>query len=219
MRASRFARLVPLGVGAGLVAAASLVNLPEAAEPVAAEVQEIAVTPTALPLACPGPLEVPVGAIESGDADLDAGSDDRTFTVSPDGVDMGEGTAVDSAVASQIERVGGGDIAGLAGASCTAASQDQWIVAGSTSLGSSARLVLSNSSEASVRARVTLHGPTGQARRPHIHHARTGLTAVHPPRGCRGRGARAGHPGRVGWRGRERRASGLAPDGLRRGGH
>ncbi|MFV0286542.1 MAG: DUF5719 family protein [Demequina sp.] len=162
MRASRLARLVPLGVGAGLVAAASLVNLPEAAEPVEAEVQEIAVTPTALPLACPGPLEVPVGAIESGDADLDAGSDDRTFTVSPDGVDMGEGTAVDAAVASQMERVGGGDIAGLAGVSCTAASQDQWIVAGSTSLGSSARLVLSNSSEASVRARVTLHGPTGQ---------------------------------------------------------
>ncbi|WP_084077136.1 DUF5719 family protein [Demequina sp. NBRC 110057] len=155
-------RLTPVAVAAALVAGASLIDLPGPAAGVTPETQEVSVTPQALPLACPGPLEVPVGSIDAGDSDLDAGSDDIMFTVSPEGTPMGDGTAVSEAVASQVERVGGGDIGGLAGLSCTSPSQDQWLVAGSTSLGSSARLVLSNPSEASVRVQVSLHGPVGQ---------------------------------------------------------
>lgn len=157
----RLTRLVPAALAAAVIAAVSLASLPAPAGSVPAVTREVAVTPTPLPLACPGPLEVPVGDIDTGDADLDAGSDDRQMWTSAGGPAVGDGVAIDGDAASQLERVGGGDVAGLAALSCVAPAQDQWLVAGSTSLGASARLVLSNTSDASVRARVSLYGPVG----------------------------------------------------------
>ena len=157
----RLTRLIPAAATAALIAAVSVASLPGPAAEVPAVTQDISVTPTPLPLACPGPLVVPVGDIDTGDSDLDAGSDDRTFWSAPEGDALGEGSAVAGTWGTQVERVGGGDIAGLAGTACAAPSQDQWLVAGATSLGASARLVLSNTSDASVRAHVTLHGPVG----------------------------------------------------------
>ncbi|WP_084129332.1 DUF5719 family protein [Demequina sp. NBRC 110055] len=162
----RLTRLVPAVTAMASVAVLFAVTLPDPATPAPAEVQDVAVSPTPLPLACPGPLEVPVGDIDTGDADLDAGSSDRDFWVSPDGDNAAEGTAIDGAWGAQVERVGGGDIASLAGTTCMPPLQDQWLVAGSTALGASARLVLTNTADTVTRAHVTLYGPVGEVAEP-----------------------------------------------------
>ncbi|MFW7413668.1 DUF5719 family protein [Demequina sp. SO4-18] len=117
--------------------------------------------PRTLPSVCPGSQTVPVGDIQSGDAELDSGSTDVAFDVLPPGGEViDDGTAFDQ-VGSSLERIGSGDIAGLAGLTCAPTSNDQWLVGGSTALGSSARLVLSNPADTSVRAEVALHTPVG----------------------------------------------------------
>lgn len=121
----------------------------------------VSIEPVRQPVVCPGPLEIPVGSITSGDEDLDSGSSDIDYQVSPGGQPLGAGTSVDESQAVSLERVATGDIAGLAGVGCTPPLQDQWLVGGSTALGSSARLVLTNPTASSVRARVQVHGPVG----------------------------------------------------------
>ncbi len=112
---------------------------------------------------CPGPQTIPVGDMRSGDADLDSGSTDVRFDVLPEGgVMLDEGTAFDP-VGGSVERIGTGDIAGLAGLTCAAPAREQWLVGGSTTLGSSARLVLSNPADTPVSANVVLHTAVGQA--------------------------------------------------------
>lgn len=117
--------------------------------------------PRTLPAVCPGTQVIPVGDIQSGDADLDSGSSDVSYDVLPEGGQvLDEGTAFDG-VGASLQRVGSGDIAGLAGLTCAPTSRDQWLVGGSTVLGASARLVLSNPADTSVRADVALHTPVG----------------------------------------------------------
>ena len=134
-------------------------------EPAAAPTREFAVPAVEYPAACPGSLAVPVGDIDTGDDDLDAGSDDREFDVWPDGdvapTSSGDGSIVDGPVASVSERVGTGDIAGLASVTCVRPRDDQWLVGGSTDLGSSARLVVTNPGNVTVEATITIYGPTG----------------------------------------------------------
>lgn len=117
--------------------------------------------PRTLPAVCPGSQTIPVGDIQSGDADLDSGSDEVRYDVLPGGGEvLEEGTAFAGAGVA-LERIGSGDIAGLAGMTCAPTSRDQWLVGGSTVLGASARLVLSNPADTSVRAEVALHTPVG----------------------------------------------------------
>lgn len=117
--------------------------------------------PRTLPAVCPGAQVIPVGDIQSGDEDLDSGSNEVSYNVLPEGgLVLEEGTAFDG-VGVSLERVGSGDIAGLAGLTCAPTSRDQWLVGGSTVLGSSARLVLSNPADTSVRADIALHTPVG----------------------------------------------------------
>lgn len=151
---------VPGVLVVALIAGASLIDMPAPAsgEPPAATT--IAVDPTDQPAVCPGPLVVPVGDIDSGDDALDSTSDDRDLWMSPSAsAPVGDGSAVETTVATSLERVGGGDIASLAGVTCAPPRQDQWIVAGSTALGASSRLVVANPSDATVRITVTLYGP------------------------------------------------------------
>lgn len=151
---------VPGVLAVGAVVAASVVELPSASAPDVPEPHTVQVAPAVQPAVCPGPLEIPVGEIESGDEDLDSGSDDRVLWMSaPSLFEVGQGVAADATVVTQTERVGGGDIESLAALTCAPPVQDQWIVAGSTALGSSSRLVLSNPSQASVRVTVSLYGP------------------------------------------------------------
>ncbi|MFW2513114.1 DUF5719 family protein [Demequina sp. SO4-13] len=117
--------------------------------------------PRTLPSVCPGAQTVPVGDIQSGDAELGSGSTDVAFDVLPPGGEViDQGTAFEQ-VGSSLERIGSGDIAGLAGLTCPPTSGDQWLVGGSTALGSSARLVLSNPADTPVSAEVALHTPVG----------------------------------------------------------
>lgn len=123
------------------------------------------VTPAAQPVACPGPVEIPVGEIEGGDPALGSGSDDRAYAAEggADGTEpLGAGFLVRGDAGASVERIGAGDVAGLAAASCAAPTRDQWLVGGSTTLGSSARLVLSNPSDATTEATVTYYGPLGK---------------------------------------------------------
>ena len=149
---------------AALIGVATLAS--PAAREQAASSTVVTVDPARQPLGCPGRLEVPVGSIVSGDEDLDSGSSDVTFESLPGGTALDSeagGEAVDDAQAVTVERIGSGDIAGLAGVGCTTPQRDQWLVGGSTALGSSARLVLSNPTASAVRVRVDIHGPVGLA--------------------------------------------------------
>ncbi|WP_062071641.1 DUF5719 family protein [Demequina sediminicola] len=151
---------LPGAAAIAAVVAASLVTLPSTESGVEVEPVTVEVVPADQPAVCPGPLEIPVGETESGDEDLDSGSDDRELWTAPaDSTALGEGVALTTPLGASLERVGSGDIASLAGLTCTYPRQEQWIVAGSTALGSSARLVLSNPSAVAVRVSVRLYGP------------------------------------------------------------
>ena len=131
-------------------------------------VDSSAVAPAQQSVACPGPLEIPVGDISSGDANLDSGSDDiqrETFTAGSS-TDVGGGVASDAPIAATVERVGGGDIAGLAAVTCVRPTLDQWLVGGATTLGASARLVLTNPADAPVEVTVTSYGPIATGAEP-----------------------------------------------------
>jgi hypothetical protein len=149
----------------GAVVAAGAIPVHVPAEP---NVQHRNVTPSEQPVACPGPLEVPVGDISSGDDDLDSGSDDvqRDVFTTGSSDDAGGSVSSDAPIAATIERVGGGDIAGLAAVTCVRPSLSQWIVGGATSLGASARLVLTNPAEAPVEVTITAYGPIGAIEEP-----------------------------------------------------
>ena len=152
--------VVAASIGAVTLAAMTPTDVPA---PVAT--RDVSVPAVEYPAACPGPLEVPVGDVDTGDEDLDASSDDRQRDVWADApvsaTSSGDGSIVDGPVASVLERVGAGDIAGLAAVTCTRPLDDQWLVGGSTDLGSSARLVVSNPGNVTVEATVTMYGPTG----------------------------------------------------------
>jgi hypothetical protein len=92
-----------------------------------------------------------------------------------DSYPVGLGTAWESTIAGSLERVGDGDLEGYAAVTCLTAGFDEWLLAGATTLGSSARLVLTNPSDAPAEARVTVHGPLGEVGEPFV-------IAV-PPRG------------------------------------
>ncbi|WP_062213058.1 DUF5719 family protein [Demequina oxidasica] len=159
--------LLAAGALAGAVVVADQLPIHE---PAPATVDHLAIAPLQQAVACPGHLEIPVGDISSGDADLDSGSDDvqfETFT-SGSNTKVDSGFASDGPVAASIERVGGGDIAGLAAVTCVRPSMDQWLVGGATTLGASARLVLTNPAEAPVEVEVVSYGPIGQEEEPMV---------------------------------------------------
>ena len=153
-----------LAVVVALLAFAAVVALDSptpGGEPAA--VHTITSEPRTVAAVCPGRQTIPVGDIRSGDSTLDSGSTDvRLDLVPPGGIAVDAGTAFDL-VGASIERIGTGDIAGLAGMTCAPAAHDQWLVGGATALGSSARLVLSNPASTSVSAVVSLYTPVGEA--------------------------------------------------------
>jgi hypothetical protein len=116
-------------------------------------------------VACPGPQTVPVGDV-GGDGDLASEPTQRELSVFAPvpTVTAGEAQFADAPVATQMERIGDGDIEGWSALTCGRPTFDQWLVGGSTSLGSSARLVLSNPSGAPTEATVTVFGPLGEIR-------------------------------------------------------
>ena len=120
------------------------------------------IEPPAPVVACPGPQTVPVGDVGAG-GDLASEPTVRTFDVRGPAVTraVGLGWGADDAIAVQMERIADGDIEGWAALTCAQPSFDQWLVGGATTLGSSARLVLSNPSAAPTEVTVTIYGPLG----------------------------------------------------------
>lgn len=144
-------------VGAAVAAA----EIP-AAEPSQRDPFVATVDPAVQPLGCPGPVTIPVGDISSGDDVLDSGSDDVTFEAVGDNREPADdGFRAAATAAAQVERVGSGDVAGISAAACTAPVRDQWLVGGDTTVGSSARLVLTNPADTSTEVTVTYFGALG----------------------------------------------------------
>ena len=126
----------------------------------ASEPTDVAVTPSVPPAACVGPLTVPVGAVVGDDFASEPTQRTRALygaRESTDGVEV-----VDGLFGASIERIADGDIASYAALTCVRPATSQWLVGGSTALGSSARLVLANPTGANVEATVTLYGGTGE---------------------------------------------------------
>lgn len=169
----KFLRWVVVGVMLLAVAGAWVL---QPAVPPQQEAQQFTVPPAASNAACPGAQRLPVGD-EGGSGDLAAGSDDRLLLEFGDGESypVGLGTAWETPLGASLERIVGGDLAGLAALTCLPAGSDGWLVGGSTTLGASARLVLSNPSDAAAEARVTIYGPLGPLENP--------LVIAVPPRG------------------------------------
>lgn len=65
------------------------------------------------------------------------------------------------AVAASLARTGAGDLRGLAGATCLEPAASAWLVAGSTAVGSSARLVVANPGATPATVRLALWGAAG----------------------------------------------------------
>jgi hypothetical protein len=75
---------------------------------------------------------------------------------------IGSAFMSEAPVGVQVERVGQGDLSGLAAATCVKPEADLWLVGGSTRLGDSARLVLVNPSSVTTEVTATIYGPTGE---------------------------------------------------------
>ncbi len=129
-------------------------------------VTKVPVSSAELPIACPGSLDIPAGNVGGGTGLIGSGSDDIRESIFPSGVDTaiatGEGWTSTSALATEIERVGGGDIAGLAAVACLPPRNETWLVGGSTVIGSSARLVLTNPTDVASNVTVEFYGPSGK---------------------------------------------------------
>jgi hypothetical protein len=75
---------------------------------------------------------------------------------------VGAGTPVDTRVAASVGSVTtAGDLRGLAAASCAVPDISQWLVGGSTEVGSSAQLVLQNPGRTPATVRLSVWGPGG----------------------------------------------------------
>lgn len=159
------ARIVT-GVLAVAVVVCALVLAPDVpvAEPASPQPMPFDVTPARQDVGCPGPLALPSGTVESGDPGLSGASTEVTRSVYTSGSrdEAGAGVTSDAAVAAQIERVGGGDLSSLAAMTCSPPRTDQWLVGGATSVGASARLVLTNPSRAAVEATVVAYSSLGK---------------------------------------------------------
>lgn len=130
----------------------------EAALPV---VVDVAAPPPVV--ACPGSQTVPVGDVGIGGELSSEPTVHETSVLAPaEATATGLGAAANAEVAAQVERIADGDIAGWAALTCGSPANEQWLVGGSTSVGSSARLVLSNPSAAPSEATVTVYGPLGE---------------------------------------------------------
>jgi len=154
------AAVIALGAVVAAVVTGSAVSSQPVPAPSATGVQ---VTPARQDVACPGPLVTPSG-VSGTDPELGGaatGVSTATFLAGETRT-VGAGEASDAVVGSTVESVRGGDITGLAALTCTAPVTDQWVLAGSTAIGNSARLVLTNPSLAAVEVTVTAFGEIGE---------------------------------------------------------
>lgn len=128
------------------------------------------VLPAELPVACPGQERLPIGDDAATEGDFASGSTDVKHGIYTAGSAVpepaGSGYLASADVGTEVERIGTGDIAGLAAVTCLTPREDSWLVGGATTTGASSRLVLTNPTDASSDVMVTLYGPDGPVDEP-----------------------------------------------------
>ncbi|MGK9148822.1 hypothetical protein KXS11_14430 [Plantibacter flavus] len=180
--------LVGVGVAAVTIAAAGQLSLPT----VEIAPQDVLVTPVAgdQSLVCPGPLlalaqdaTAATAAGSFGPASVDFGADGVTPTTTqlaaPDntsGAGDGSPTVVTVPGASdgtvtplsgaQSQIAAEADIAGLAAAACTPASGESWLVGGSSDIGRTTLVLLSNPSAVDANVTLDVFGTAGRVDAP-----------------------------------------------------
>lgn len=159
-------RLITGAIALGLVAGIAVWLDPAPAAPIVRTPVTSEIVPADLPIGCVGWMELPVGEAGEGEGALAPGTSDvvRTVLVS-DGYatePIGLGFASEAPIGVQVERVGRGDLSGLAAETCVKPETDVWLVGGSTRLGDSARLVLVNPASVTTEVTATIFGPTGE---------------------------------------------------------
>ncbi|WP_084124208.1 DUF5719 family protein [Demequina sp. NBRC 110054] len=165
-RSRLVAALTGLAAAGLLLGAAFAGTAVGSASPVAAEATSITVTPAMQPAACAGELAVPVGSIEGDDFSSDP--TERSREIFGGDAEDDDAEVVEGLFGASIERVSDGDIAGYAALACATPATTQWLVGGSTALGSSARLVLVNPTQSNVEATVTLYSGSGRIDAQHV---------------------------------------------------
>ena len=114
----------------------------------------------------PGPVRLTVGNQESGEVREQTG----VVVVNESGVE--EPAVLDAepeagntplGAATALSRTDTGDLRGLSAADCQVPTSTQWLVGGTTELGSSARLLVTNPGQTPVSATVEVWGGTGPA--------------------------------------------------------
>lgn len=159
-----------LGVGVSLAMAASLVAVgtadlwvpqPGDQDP---SLPSYSLSPSSLTLACAPGIEDPydagatvaAGAAWSSRGSVSTGSTPSLTVTARDG-----SVSVPSGV--MVAGQGGGELRGLALLPCTAPTSDQWVAAGSTTVGEDLLLILSNPSTVASQVSVTSYGASGKS--------------------------------------------------------
>lgn len=180
--------LIGVGIAVVAVAGATLLPLPDFA--IAVPAQTVTPVPADQQRVCPGPLlqlAADAGAASrpsavgapafSARAD---GADVRTTQLKPDAdtsssdeapllaaVSTPQGsTAPPLFAAAQLQTAAADDLAGLAAAACAEPSADTWLVAGSTSLGQTSLVLLTNPSEVDATVDLSIYSETGPVSAP-----------------------------------------------------
>ncbi|WP_020075403.1 DUF5719 family protein [Cryocola sp. 340MFSha3.1] len=180
--------LVGVGIAVVAVAGATLLPLPDFA--IGAPTQVVTPVPADQQRICPGPLLQL--AADAGEATRPSavgaptytshaeGAEVRTSTLKPDAdtsssdesplvatVSTPQGaTKPPLFAAAQSQTAAADDLFGLAAAACAEPSADTWLAAGSTSLGQTSLVLLSNASEVDATVDLTLYTETGPVSAP-----------------------------------------------------
>jgi hypothetical protein len=181
--------VVTAAVAAGVVGAAILLPLPA----VTADPASFTVEPAAADevRACPGPLvrlsddtgQDATALSSIGTPQLQASADDPAIPLAIDGIvdsdaesggpvpvrvvlDADAATAGALFGAAQSEAVATGDLVGFAATACGEASSESWLVAGSTTVGRTSFVTLTNPGDVAAVVDVTVYGDTGAVEAP-----------------------------------------------------
>jgi hypothetical protein len=180
--------LVGVGIAVVAVAGATLLPLPDFA--IGAPAQTVTPVPADQQRVCPGPLLAL--AADAGAATRPSAVGEPAFTTDAVGADVrtrdlkpdADTTSADEApllasvttpqgatapplfAGAQSQNASTPDLAGLAAAACAEPSADTWLAAGSTALGQTSLVLLSNPSEVDATVDLTIFTETGQVSAP-----------------------------------------------------
>ncbi|MFF1571840.1 DUF5719 family protein [Leifsonia sp. NPDC058292] len=180
--------VIGVGVAGVVVAGATILPIPSVQAPV--PVSTVKPVPADQQRVCPGPLlalaadagaataATAFGSPETADGTDGPSAETRRITPDSDAADPDEAPTVLTVATpssaseppliagSQIQDAATDDLAGLAAASCGEALADSWLVAGSTSLGQTSLIMLSNPTTVQATVSLSIFAETGRVDAP-----------------------------------------------------